>query len=77
MEQRHSLEISAMKLYYTGEESNVPTCRVLYDGKSVNKTIAGVSTVVDCMEHREYGLPERTAKFGKEWELQAYCDRRD
>lgn len=76
VEQRHGLEVSAMNLYYTGEESGVPTYRFSYDGKSVDKTIAGVDAVVGCMERREFDVRERTAKLCKECDLKAYCDRR-
>ena len=64
-----------MNLYYTGEESGVPTYRFPYDGKSVDKTIADVDAVVGCMERKEFAVHERTPKLCKECDLQAYCDR--
>lgn len=75
VEQRHGLEVSAMNLYYTGEESGVPTYRFPYDGTSVDKTIADVDAVVGCMERREFAVQERPAKLCKECDLRAFCDR--
>ncbi len=75
VEQRHGLAVSAMNLYYTGEEFGVPTYRFPYDGKSVDKTIADVDAVVGCMERREFAVQERPAKLCRECDLQAFCDR--
>lgn len=75
VEQRQGLDVSAMNLYYTGEESGVPTYRFPYDGTSVDKTIADVDAVVGCMERREFAVQERPAKLCKECDLRAFCDR--
>lgn len=75
VEQRHGLEVSAMNLYYTGEEDGVPTYRFEYKPESVAKTIAGVDAVVGCMERKEFQVAERPPKLCKECELKPYCDR--
>jgi DNA helicase-2/ATP-dependent DNA helicase PcrA len=75
VEQRHCLEVSAMNIYYTGEEDSVPTYRFPYKRESVDKTIAKVDALVECMERREFEVKERTAKLCKECELKPYCDR--
>ena len=64
-----------MNLYYTGEESGVPTYRFSYDGTSIDKTIAAVDAVVGCMERRGFAILERPAKLCKECDLQSFCDR--
>lgn len=75
VEQRHGLEVSAMNLYYTGEESGVPTYRFPYKSASVSATIQEVDRLVGCMEAREFAVAERPAKLCKECDLKAYCDR--
>lgn len=73
--ERYGLEVSAMNLYYTGEEDGVPTYSFPYKPASVESTINGVDTVVGCMERREFAVKERTPKLCKECELKPYCDR--
>lgn len=75
VDQRHGLEVSAMNLYYTGEEAGVPTYRFSYDGKSVDKTIAGVDAVMGCMENKAFAVDARLPKLCKECDLKPYCDR--
>lgn len=75
VEQRHGLEVSAMNLYYTGEESGVPTYRFPYERTSVSATIQEVDRLVGCMEARKFSVAERPAKLCKECDLKAYCDR--
>jgi len=77
VQERHGLEVSAMNLYYTGEEDSVPTYRFPYKPTSVEKTIAGVDAVVECMERKEFTVKERMAKLCKECELKPYCDREE
>ena len=75
VEQRHGLEVSAMNLYYTGEESGVPTYRFPFERQSVDATISGVDEVVDCMEQKKFAVAERPPKLCKECDLKPYCDR--
>jgi DNA helicase-2/ATP-dependent DNA helicase PcrA len=75
VEQRYGLTVSAMNLYYTGEESGVPVHRFPYAAKSVDKTIAEVDAVVERMERKDFAVKERKPKRCKECELQPYCDR--
>lgn len=75
VEQRYRLKVSAMNLYYTGEEDSVPTHRFPYTAKSIAKTIAEVDAVVDRMESKDFAVRERRPKRCKECELQPYCDR--
>ena len=75
VEQRYGLEVSAMNLYYTGEEAGVPTYRFLFERQSVDATIAGIDEVVDCMEKRVFAMRERPPKLCKECDLKPYCDR--
>jgi len=75
VEQRYGLEVSAMNLYYTGEESGVPTYRFPYERQAIDATIAGVDAVVACIENKEFAVKERTPKLCKECDLKPYCDR--
>ena len=75
VEERHGLEVSAMNLYYTGEESGVPTYRFPFERQSVDATITGVGAVVGCMEGKEFAVKERPPKLCKECDLKPYCDR--
>lgn len=75
VEQRHGLKVSAMNLYYTGEEAGVPTYRFPFERQSVEATIAGVDAVVGCMESKEFAVAERPPKLCKECDLKPYCDR--
>ena len=74
VEERHGLEVSGMKLYYTGEEGSVPTYAFPYKRTSVDATIATVDAVVGRVERREFAVPERTEKLCKECDLKSFCD---
>lgn len=74
VEERHGLEVSGMKLYYTGEEDSVPTHAFPYKRASVDATLAAVDAVVSCVERREFAVLERTEKLCKECDLKAFCD---
>ncbi len=75
VEERYGLEVSAMNLYYTGEEAGVPTYRFPFERKAVDNTIAEVDKVVSCMQGKEFAVNERNAKLCKECDIKAYCDR--
>ena len=75
VEQRHGLEVSALNIYYTGEETGVPTYSFPHKRESVAKTIDAVNAVVGCMERKEFQVAERPPKLCKECELKPYCDR--
>ena len=75
VEERHGLQVSVLNLYYTGEESSVPTYSFPHRRESVAKTIETVDSVVGCMERKEFQVAERAPKLCKECELRSYCDR--
>lgn len=75
VKQRHGLEVSAMNIYYTGEENGSPVYNFPYKPATVDKTIAEVDRVIGRMERKEFQVCERPAKLCKRCDLQPYCDR--
>ena len=77
VEQRYGLEVSAMNLYYTGEESGVPIYRFPFERGSIDATVSGVDKVIGCIENKEFSMTERPPRLCKECDLKAYCDRKE
>lgn len=74
VEERTGLAVSRTHLYYTREESGVPTISFEKDGRSIERTVAKLEAVIGRIEGNDYRIGERPARLCKECDMRAYCD---
>lgn len=77
VEQRTGLKVSKTHLYYTSEESGNPYISFSIDAKSINKTIETFDNVVNRIEQKDFGIPERPIKICKSCDMKFYCDTKN
>ena len=77
LEERLGIPISKTHLYYTREESGVPTITFAKDAHSIDRTVAAIDGVVHRIEAKDFRIPVRPARLCKECDLRAYCDAKN
>lgn len=73
IEQRTNQKVSKMHLYYTGEESGVPTITYPYTKSAVEGTIAAFDETVHKILRKEYSQRAESAKTCEECDFRFYC----
>ena len=77
IEERYGLQVSKTHLYYTGVESGNPYITWDKDERKLAKTIATFDTVVDRIEAKDFGIPERPTKLCSDCDMKHYCDAKN
>jgi len=77
VEERTGLKVSKTHLYYTSEESGNPYISFSVDAKSINSTIGTFDRVVNRIEEKDFGIPERPVKICKDCDIKFYCDTKN
>lgn len=75
VEERMGVDVSAMHLYYTAEDTGVPTITFSKSTRSINQTIADVDGIVQRIEQKDYNIPCRPGgKTCANCDIRHYCD---
>ena len=75
VEERTGQKVSKMHLYYTGEESGVPTISYPYQKTAIDATIAAFDDTVHKILRKEYGQKSASAKTCSECDFRFYCSK--
>ena len=75
VEGRTGQKVSKMHLYYTGEESGVPTITYPYIKTAVDGTIAAFDETVHQIMRKEYGHKAKSKKTCEDCDFRFYCQR--
>jgi len=73
VEEQTGQKVSKMHLYYTGEESGVPTISYPYQKTAVNATIQAFDDTVHKILRKEYGERASSAKTCSDCDFRFYC----
>lgn len=76
IEKRYGMHVTRMHLYYTGAESESPIISFDYNAKSIQKTIAEVTNIVDRIETKDFRQPptKRCNQLCGNCDLKHFCD---
>lgn len=76
IEKRYGMHVTRMHLYYTGAESESPFISFDYNAKSIQKTIAEVTNIVDRIETKDFRQPptKRCNQLCGNCDLKHFCD---
>lgn len=77
VEERTGQKVSRMHLYFTGEESGLPTISFNKNGRAIDETIAVFAQIVGRIEKKDFSITERPDKTCVDCDMRAYCDRKD
>ena len=77
VEERTGQKVSKMHLYFTGEESGVPTISFQKNNGSIETTIKTFDEIVDRIEKKDFSISERPDKTCVDCDMRAYCDRKN
>jgi len=75
VEERTGQKVSKMHLYYTGEESGVPTISYPYQKTAIDATIAAIDDTVHKILRKEYGQKASSAKACSGCDFRFYCGK--
>lgn len=75
VEERTGQKVSKMHLYYTGEESGVPTISYPYQKTAIDATIAAFDDTVHKILRKEYGQKSASVKTCSECDFRFYCSK--
>ncbi|WML36945.1 ATP-dependent DNA helicase [Clostridium sp. OS1-26] len=75
VEKRTGQKVSKMHLYYTGEETGVPTITYPYQKSSVDATIAAFDDTVHKILRKEYKQKAASLKTCNECDFRFYCGK--
>ena len=74
VEERTGLKVSKIHLYYTREESGIPTISWQKNDLQIDRTIAAIEEVVHRIEDKDFHISQRPTRLCKECDLRSYCD---
>lgn len=76
IEKRYGMHVTRMHLYYTGAESESPFISFDYNAKSIQKTIAEVTNIVDRIETKDFRQPptKHCNQLCGNCDLKHFCD---
>jgi len=77
VEERTGHKVSKMHLYFTGEETGLPTITFNKDGKSIDQTIKVFDQIVNRIECGDFAISERPTKTCVDCDMKAYCDKKN
>lgn len=77
VQERTGLPVSKAHLYYTREETGVPTITFPVESRRTERTIAALDAVVHRIEDQDFRIPERPARLCKECDMRPYCDAKN
>jgi len=77
IEGRTGHKVSKMHLYFTGEDTGVPTISFNKDGTSINHTVKVFDQIVNRIENKDFSLSERPTKTCVDCDMRAYCDKKN
>lgn len=77
VEERTGHKVSKMHLYFTGEETGLPTITFNKDGRSIDKTIKVFDQIVSRIECGDFAISERPTKTCVDCDMKAYCDKKN
>lgn len=75
VEKRTGQKVSKMHLYYTGEETGVPTITYPYQKTSIDATIAAFDDTVHKILRKEYKVKATSIKTCNECDFRFYCNK--
>lgn len=76
VEQKTGKKVSKMHLYYTGEESGVPTVTFNKTNESIDKTIREFDLVVEKIQHKDFTGGAKDKKLCVNCDMRHYCKRK-
>ena len=77
VEERTGQKVSRMHLYFTGEESGLPTISFPKNSGATDKTIETFDGIVERIEKKDFSIAERPDKTCVDCDMKAYCDRKN
>ena len=77
VEERTGHKVSKMHLYFTGEDTGLPTISFNKDGGSINDTIKVFDQIVGRIERKDYAIAGRPTKTCIDCDMKSYCDRKN
>lgn len=77
VEERTGQKVGKMHLYFTGEESGLPTISFQKNSSSIDKTIQTFDEIVERIEKKDFAISARPDKTCVDCDLKAYCDRKN
>ncbi|MBL1320705.1 MAG: ATP-dependent helicase [Methylophaga sp.] len=77
IEGRTGHKVSKMHLYFTGEDTGIPTISFNKDGGSINNTVKVFDQIVNRIENKDFALSERPTKTCVDCDMRAYCDKKN
>jgi len=77
VEERTGHKVSKMHLYFTGEETGLPTISFNKDGSSINNTINVFDKIVNRIENKDFSIAERPDKTCVDCDMRSYCDKKN
>lgn len=77
IEERTGQKVSKMHLYFTGEETGLPTISFNKDGNSIDNTVKVFDKIVNKIEDRDFSIAERPTKTCVDCDMRSYCDRKN
>jgi len=75
VEERTGQKVSKMHLYYTGEQSGIPTISYPYQKTAVDATIQAFDDTVQKILRKEYGHRAASQKTCEDCDFRFYCSR--
>lgn len=73
--ERNGHRVSALHLFYTGENIGNPYISWKHDENRIEETMAGIETVIADIESKRFAVAERPLKLCRECDVRSYCDR--
>lgn len=77
VEERTGQKVSKMHLYFTGEDSGLPTISFQKNSGSIDKTIETFDGIVERIEKKDFSITARPDKTCVDCDMKAYCDRKN
>lgn len=77
IEERTGHKVSKMHLYFTGEESGLPTISFNKNDKTISSTIKVFDQLVSRIENKDYAMADRPHKTCVDCDMRAYCDKKN
>lgn len=77
VEERTGHKVSKMHLYFTGEDTGLPTISFNKNGTSINSTINVFDQIVSRIEEKDFSLTERPDKTCVDCDMKSYCDKKN
>mgnify|MGYP000273452887 CR=1 FL=1 len=77
VEERTGHKVSKMHLYFTGEDSGIPTISFNKNTVSISSTIDTFDTIVNRIECKDFRIADRPTKTCVDCDMRAYCDKKN